>query len=169
MQPARRRTGRIPCRPRLRAAVDHRPLNRRSSPRSLANSGFRTANNGNGHSPTEVQGCRRRKSRSLRVVSMCRSQARGRRCAGAQAPRYHPACHAMAWPLDEGCDGPTRSALLSWRQYRSRLFFRRLPGDRRIDAVMWILRRAANRTQASAALASARLSAPSTRRVLVAK
>ncbi|EFG79679.1 hypothetical protein HMPREF0591_0424 [Mycobacterium parascrofulaceum ATCC BAA-614] len=47
----------------------------------------------------------------------------------ARAPRYHPACHAAAWPLVGGCDGPTRSVLLGRFRCRSRLFFRRLPGD----------------------------------------
>ncbi|KAA8964517.1 MAG: hypothetical protein F6Q13_09620, partial [Mycobacterium sp.] len=37
---------------------------------------------------------------------------RGRRRAGARAPRYHPACRADARPLSSGCDGPTRSVLL---------------------------------------------------------
>src|ERR1700733_6938861 len=47
-----------------------------------------------------------------RAVSALLS-GRGRRRADAQAPRYHPACHAETWPLNEGCDGPTRSVLLS--------------------------------------------------------
>ena len=75
---------------------------------------------------------------------MCRSQARGRRRAGAQAPRYHPACHAVGVAARYGCDGPTRSVLLAAETCR--LFFRRLPGDGRIDAVQAILRLAASWT-----------------------
>ena len=49
-----------------------------------------------------------------------------------------------------GCDGPTRSVLLDRRHCRCRLFFRRLPGDGRIDAVPPILRLTANRDSAEA-------------------
>jgi len=78
---------------------------------------------------------------ALRRFAQCLLEARGRRHAGARTPRYHPACHARAWPLDLGCDGPTRSVLLG----RIGLFFRRLPGDGRIGAVGSILRSEANR------------------------
>src|SRR5271165_6632201 len=50
----------------------------------------------------------------MRVVSCARvGQAGDDDAPRARAPRYHPACRAFAWPLDYGCDGPTRSVLLS--------------------------------------------------------
>jgi len=59
------------------------------------------------------------------------SLARGRRRAGARAPRYHPACAQSCAPLKCG----------RWRAHPfgstglDQLFFRRLPGDGRIGAV----------------------------------
>jgi hypothetical protein len=49
----------------------------------------------------------------MRVVSCATVQTGDDDALAARAPRYHPACRAFAWPLDSGCDGPTRSVLLS--------------------------------------------------------
>lgn len=54
---------------------------------------------------------------------------------GSRAPRYHPACAPQRAAHSEGDDGPIRSVLLSASPQCGWLFFRRLPGDDRIDAV----------------------------------
>ena len=76
-----------------------------------------------------------------------------------------PHCRAGARPLVDGCDGPTRSALLGLTGCSSE----GSPVIAGSTPLQEILRAAANQHQASAALASARLAAPSTKRVLVAR
>src|SRR5699024_4525456 len=58
-----------------------------------------------------------------------RACVRGRSTPGRVRPRYHLVC--PVGPLRSGCDGPTRPVLLS---ARGTPFFRKLPGDGRINA-----------------------------------